>query len=227
MHAASLKSARNRQRLIDVVLKPGGVSDIRVLNAMNAVPRELFVQEGLKEQAYTNYALPISHGQTISQPLTVGLMSQALSLTGKERVLEIGTGSGYQTAVLASLAAEVYSIERISPLAEKARLLLRKLGFRNITLRTGDGTIGWNEQAPFDAIMVTAGGPALSPLLLDQLRDPGIMVTPVGGEDAQDLLVIEKKHGVISQSTLGKVRFVKLLGTHGWQQGEGRKPALY
>jgi protein-L-isoaspartate(D-aspartate) O-methyltransferase len=179
-------------------------------------PRHAFVEEALRERAYDDNALPIGLGQTISQPYTVARMTEALELTGTERVLEIGTGSGYQTAVLARLCANVYTIERIAALAAKARKVLDENGLYNVALRVGDGTIGWNAEAPFDAVIVTAGTPELPRPLLAQLRTGGRLVVPVGGEDAQSLVRLRLTEDGIMEELIGDCRFVKLLGRYGF-----------
>ncbi len=193
-----------------------GVSDERVLDAMRSIPRHRFVGRGMEQSAYSDHALPIGEGQTISQPYMVALMTEALGLTGSEKVLEIGTGSGYQTAVLASLADRVFSVERVEALARRARGLLDELGFHNVSIRVGDGTIGWKEFEPYDRIIVTAGSPEIPRSLLDQLADPGILVIPVGPAAVQQLLIIERRDGRIAKRTAGGCSFVPLLGREGW-----------
>jgi len=206
-----------RRRMIQEQLIPRGIEDQRVLAAMARVPRHLFVPEALWHQAYSDCPLPIGHGQTISQPYIVALMTEALALKGKEKVLEIGTGSGYQAAVLAELAQRVFSVERVPELALKARRTLDKLGYGNVLIRVGDGTQGWPERAPFDAIIVTAGAPQVPKALLEQLKEGGRMVIPVGGEEGQELLMIVKAEGRYLKEDLGGCRFVKLIGEHGWR----------
>ncbi len=206
-----------RTRMVETQLIPRGIRDRRVIEAMNSVPRHLFVDEALKNQAYADHPLPISEGQTISQPYIVALMSQELELKGNERVLEIGTGSGYQAAVLAELAHRVYSVERKSALLAKSRRLFDKLGYKNILLKLDDGTWGWHSEAPFDAIIVTAAAPSIAPPLVEQLKDPGIIIIPVGDQYSQTLMKLIKKDGDIRTKELGGVRFVKLIGDHGWK----------
>ena len=206
-----------RRRRLQEQLSPRGIEDQRVLAAMARVPRHLVVPEALWHQAYSDCPLPIGHGQTISQPYIVALMTEALALKGKEKVLEIGTGSGYQAAVLAELAQRVFSVERVSELALKARRTLDKLGYGNVLIRVGDGTQGWPERAPFDAIIVTAGAPQVPKALLEQLKEGGRMVIPVGGEEGQELLRIVKAEGRYPKQDLGGCRFVKLIGEHGWR----------
>jgi protein-L-isoaspartate(D-aspartate) O-methyltransferase len=183
---------------------------------MGRIPRHEFVDEALRDRSYGDYPLPIGHGQTISQPFTVGLMSEALELRGSERVLEIGTGSGYQTAVLARLCANVYTVERIPALGARARRLLDELGLYNVALQIGDGTIGWNSEAPFDAIIVTAGTPQLPRPLLHQLRAGGRLVVPLGDEENQTLMRFRVEEDGVVEEEIGDCRFVKLLGRYGF-----------
>ncbi len=198
----------------------GGVRDRDVLMAIATVPRDAFVRTEAQHQAWENRALPIDDGQTISQPLIVGLMTQALNLTGNERILEIGTGSGYQAAVLAELAREVVSIERYSSLAETARKRLADLGVSTVRVVIGDGTKGWPEGAPYDGIIVTAAAPHLPQALEQQLsRKPGArIVIPIGSPDDQELMVYERTDSNLREYTLGPVRFVPLIGEQGWQE---------
>ena len=206
-----------RQRMVDSQIAARGIRDKRVLEAMRKVPRHLFVDEALWDQAYGDFPLPIGEGQTISQPYIVARMTEELGLKGDERVLEIGTGSGYQTAILAELSKQVFSVERIPSLLQRARTVLDKLGYRNVMIKLDDGTWGWKDYAPFDAIMVTAGAPVVPEPLLEQLSDPGIMVVPVGDEYSQVLTKIIKRDGKLFTETLEGVRFVKLIGDHGWR----------
>jgi protein-L-isoaspartate(D-aspartate) O-methyltransferase len=206
-----------RARMVREQLMPRGITDPRVLGAMEKVPRHLFVEDALRGQAYGDFPLPIGEGQTISQPYIVALMTQALQLKGHETVLEIGTGCGYQTAILADLAAKVYSIERIKALHVKARRLFDQMHYLNILCKIDDGTCGWPQHAPFDAIMVTAAGPQIPSPLLEQLSDPGRMVIPVGDRISQRLTVVTKNDGEIRRSIIESVRFVSLIGSHGWQ----------
>jgi protein-L-isoaspartate(D-aspartate) O-methyltransferase len=194
-----------------------GISDARVLEAMRKVPRHLFVDPVLARRAYEDCPLPIAEGQTISQPYMVAVMTAALCLQGGERVLEIGTGSGYQAAVLAELAGQVYSIERIPILADRAQRTLGRLGYDNVTIRVGDGSAGWPEAAPFDAIVVTAGAPSVPTPLVEQLQIGGRLVIPVGSPHAQTLRrVVRKEQGVDQEELVGCI-FVRLVGEHGWQ----------
>lgn len=208
---------KTRERMVDEQLVPRGISDPSVLAAMGAVPRHLFVEEALRPQAYGDFPLPIGEGQTISQPYIVAMMTQLLELKKSDRVLEIGTGCGYQTAILAAICAKVYTVERIKPLLARARRIFDRLQLFNILSKADDGTEGWPEHAPFDAIIVTAGGPSIPEPLIAQLADPGILVIPVGDRDLQALTVLRKENGEISSRVAEHVRFVKLVGTHGWQ----------
>ncbi len=205
-----------RDRMVAQQIEQRGIKDPRVLAAMRKVPRHLFVDEALWDQVYSDYPLPIGHGQTISQPYIVALMSEELALRGDEKVLEIGVGSGYQTAILAELAKNVFSVERIHALLSGARKILDGLNYTNVVLKLDDGTWGWLDNAPFDAIIVTAGSPSVPQPLIDQLNDPGVMIIPVGDEYSQVLVKVTKSAGKIHQENKGGVRFVKLIGDHGW-----------
>jgi protein-L-isoaspartate(D-aspartate) O-methyltransferase len=195
-----------------------GVSDRRVLKAMEKVPRHLFVPEALLDQAYDDSPLTIGHKQTISQPYTVAFMTEALELKGGERVLEVGTGSGYQCAVLAELAREVFSIERIPELAELARLRLKEMGYKNVHIVVGDGTLGLKDHAPFDAIIVTASGPELPATFIEQLAEGGRLVIPVGERSSQNMYRVRKQRGEVVKDYLGPFRFVELVGRFGYQE---------
>lgn len=199
-------------------LRSQGITAPRVLAALEAVPREFFIEEGQTELAYANIALPIQQGQTISQPLMVGIMSQALLLNGRERVLEIGTGSGYQACLLSRLAAQVYSIERYPLLAWQAAERLVALNCQNVSLYVGDGTLGWPEAAPYDRIIVTAAAPEIPRRLLSQLRVGGIMVVPVGSREQQTLMQIQRTNGSPRLNYLGNCVFVPLIGEEGWHE---------
>ena len=204
--------------MVDDQLVPRGLKDERVLETMRKVPRHLFVQEAHRSRAYEDYPLPIGEEQTISQPYMVALMTEALRLSGEESVLEIGTGSGYQTAILAEMARRVYSVERIPVLAGRARKVLDSLGYSNILVKLSDGTLGWQEYAPYDRIMVTAGSPSIPEPLVDQLTDDGILVIPVGSDVSQELTrVTRDKRGGIHKERMGGCVFVRLLGKHGWE----------
>ena len=207
-----------RNKMVDTQLIPRGINDPKVLDAMRKVPRHLFVDEALWSQAYGDHPLPIGHGQTISQPYIVALMTQALELKGPEKVLEIGTGSGYQTAILAEIVKRVYSVERIGALLMKARRILDKLGYKNVALKLDDGTWGWPEHGPYDAIIVTAAAPKVPEKLLEQLAPFGRLIIPVGDEYSQELQKYIKVNDHFVKESLGGVRFVKLIGEHGWKQ---------
>ncbi|ADH86954.1 protein-L-isoaspartate(D-aspartate) O-methyltransferase [Desulfurivibrio alkaliphilus] len=208
---------KTRRRMVDEQLIPRGIDDQAVLEAMATVPRHLFVEEALQPQAYGDFPLPIGEGQTISQPYIVALMTQLLKLSPGQRVLEIGTGCGYQAAILAAMGAQVYTVERIKSLLARARRTFDRLHFFNILSKADDGTEGWPEHAPFDRIIVTAGGPRIPRPLVEQLADPGILVIPVGDRDLQELTVVSKENGEVESRVAERVRFVKLLGAHGWQ----------
>ncbi len=203
--------------MVEKQIMARGVTDPAVLRAMSTVPRHLFVNEALADSAYGDFPLPIGEGQTISQPYIISEMTQALELTGDERVLEIGTGSGFQAAVLAEIVFRVYTIERNNTLFMRTRKLFDQLKYHNIVTHYGDGTQGWKDESPFDAIMVTAGGEAIPQPLLDQLVVGGRLVMPVGGLVSQELLVVKKNKQGISVNNLGGCRFVKLIGQHGWK----------
>jgi protein-L-isoaspartate(D-aspartate) O-methyltransferase len=209
---------RARKRMVAEQLVARGIRDRRVLRVMRQVPRHAFVEEALQHRAYDEYALPIGCGQTISQPYTVALMTEALELDGGERVLEIGCGSGYQTAVLSALCANVFTVERIATLAIRARRILDEQRCYNVALQIGDGTIGWPAEAPFDAILITAGGPTLPRPLLGQLRTGGRLVAPVGQGENQSLLRLRMDESGIREEVIADCRFVKLLGRFGFSQ---------
>jgi protein-L-isoaspartate(D-aspartate) O-methyltransferase len=208
---------RNRDRMVRDQIEARGVSDPEVLRAMRKVPRHLFVEEALIPQAYEDHPLPLGHGQTISQPYVVAWMTELLDVSRGQRVLEIGTGSGYQAAVLAELGAYVFTVERVRPLYEAARRLLENMRYLKVRFKLDDGTLGWPDEAPFDRIVVTAGGPRIPEPLLAQLADPGRMVIPVGASRrSQELHVVRKENGRILARKLGDVMFVDLVGAHGW-----------
>jgi len=206
----------NRERMIEEQLVARGITDQRILEAMRTVPRHLFVEDAFQAHAYGDFPLPIGSGQTISQPYIVALMSLTLQLTGTEKVLEIGTGSGYHAAILSRLCQKVYTVERIDGLVGRARKVFDRLRYHNIISRIDDGTVGWPSEAPFDRIIVTAGGPRIPEPLIAQLADPGRLVMPVGGQDVQELQVVDKREGNITVTTIEQVRFVDLIGAHGW-----------
>jgi protein-L-isoaspartate(D-aspartate) O-methyltransferase len=205
-----------RERMVTEQVTRRGVRDARVLRAMGKVPRHRFVDEALSGRAYGDYPLPIGERQTISQPYMVALMTEALELVGHERVLEIGTGSGYQTAVLAELCSKVYSIERIKGLADRAIRMLDSLGYYNVLVRVGDGSLGWREEAPFDAILVTAAAPSVPDALVEQLSPKGRLVVPVGDAYSQELRKGVKEDEGMHWTDLGGCVFVKLIGNQGW-----------
>jgi protein-L-isoaspartate(D-aspartate) O-methyltransferase len=207
-----------RERMVKNQLVSRGISDRGVLQAMEKIHRHLFVEEALAGEAYNDHPLPIGHKQTISQPYIVALMTEALELTGKETVLEIGTGSGYQTAILAELAKTVYTVERIEPLLQKSKRLLEEMGYTNVRFKVSDGTRGWEDYAPYDAIIVTAGAPKVPQPLLDQLSDGGRLVIPIGNRYSQDLMRVTKAKTRFIEENLGGCRFVDLIGTHGWNE---------
>jgi len=203
--------------MVEEQLVRRGVTDERVLGAMRRVPRHRFVEEALSDRAYGDHPLPIGENQTISQPYIVGAMTELLRLGGDEKVLEVGTGSGYQTAVLAELTRRVCSVERLPGLAARARRILEELGYTNAVVKTADGTYGWSDEAPFDRILVTAGAPAVPGPLFQQLAEGGCMVVPVGDAQAQVLHVVEKVQGDMRVSTDCGCVFVKLVGKYGWE----------
>jgi protein-L-isoaspartate(D-aspartate) O-methyltransferase len=206
-----------RLKMAEEQIVSRGIKDAKLIAAMKKIPRHLFVEEALQGQAYSDHPLPIGEKQTISQPYMVALMTEAMLLTGKEKVLEIGTGSGYQTAILAELSEKVFSIERIRPLAIRARKLLYELGYFNVEIKIFDGTFGWMEESPFDAIIVTAGSPDIPQPLIDQLAIGGRLVIPVGDAFVQDLFRVSKTEEGIKKEDLGGCRFVKLIGKYGWE----------
>ena len=214
----SEKYIRQREEMVLKQIQARGISDPSVLAAMRKVPRHCFVSEALTDQAYGDFPLPIGEQQTISQPFIVAEMTQALKLDANSRVLEIGTGSGYQAAVLAEIAYRVYTIERIHSLFIKARSLFDQLHYHNIVTKYSDGTVGWKSESPFDAIIVTAGAPEVPQCLIDQLRIGGRMVIPVGDPFTQDLLLISRTSTGIHKRNMGGCRFVKLVGQQGWRE---------
>lgn len=208
-----------RNRMVDEQLIPRGINDPRVLEAFRKVPRHKFVSKMLLGEAYADYPLPIGEGQTISQPYMVAVMTQCLKLKGGESVLEVGTGSGYQTAILAELAKKVFTVERFRALADKARETLEALGYKNSEIRVGDGSVGWEERGPYNAILVTAGAPEIPYSLVQQLADNGRLVIPIGDAYSQVLTVVERnKDKTISTEVCGCV-FVPLVGEEGWKEG--------
>ena len=218
MKKEAIKFERLREEMVQHQIAARGITDVNVLAAFRKVPRHLFVSEALRDQAYGDYPLPIGEQQTISQPYIVAEMTQALELKKDDRVLEIGTGSGYQAAILAEIVYRVYTIERIRTLYVQTRKLLDKLQYHSIVMRCSDGTSGWQDEGPFDAIIVTAGAPEVPEKMLDQLVEGGRMVVPVGNQHSQELIKLTKNKSGIQKSNLGGCRFVKLIGAHGWKE---------
>lgn len=212
------KYSLERDKMIREQLAARQIRDPKVIEAMRAVPRHLFVPDEVKSNAYEDRPLPIGKDQTISQPYMVALMVQALELNGNEKVLEIGTGSGYETAILAELSAQVFSIERLEDLAARAQTLLAALGYQNIRIKVGDGTLGWQEHAPYDAIVITASSPQIPRPLIEQLQPNGIFILPMGEEQLQSLVRLRKSIDGIREEYLGECRFVKLRGAYGWEE---------
>jgi len=217
MEKEEMKFGRQREEMVRKQIEARGITDPRVLAAMRKVPRHLFVSEALWDQAYGDYPLPIGDQQTISQPYIVAEMTQALQLTEDDRVLEIGTGSGYQAAILAEIAYRVYTVERIHSLYIAARRLFDRLHYHNIIMRYSDGSAGWDAETPFDAIIVTAGAPEIPQSLVSQLGPGGRLVIPVGDQHTQELVRIYRDEHGIQRTSLGGCRFVKLIGEHGWR----------
>ncbi len=216
-HDLTDEMSMQRHRMVERLREHYGIRDDAVLSVMAELPRHMFVPEAIKSQAYNDNALPISGGQTISQPYIVARMTELLELTGKEKVLEIGAGSGYQTAILASLSRRVFAIERIASLAVEAEQRLRALDLRNVTIKVADGTEGWDAYMPYDAILVAAGGPAVPEPLVNQLRSGGRMVIPIGDNKQQQHLVrVTRTRGSFTQEDFGPCAFVPLIGHHGW-----------
>jgi protein-L-isoaspartate(D-aspartate) O-methyltransferase len=206
-----------RQQMIDEQLRPRGVNDERVLQAMLDIPRHLFMPENVRDEAYADKALPIDEGQTISQPFIVGVMTQALQANLQARVLEIGTGSGYQAAVLSRLVKHVYTVERHPVLAEQAKQRFQSLGYDNISVHVGDGTLGWPEHAPYDNAIITAAGPKVPRAVVSQVRRGGTVVLPVGNRELQRLLRLRVRLLGYTTRRLGSVMFVPLIGEYGWK----------
>jgi protein-L-isoaspartate(D-aspartate) O-methyltransferase len=205
-----------RRRMVEEQLVRQGIRDERVLEAIRSIPRHLFVPEDQADAAYENHPVQIGQGQTISQPYMVACMSQALALGGGEKVLEVGSGSGYQTAVLKALNADVTTVERLPELSDRARRNVERAGFPGVRYRVGDGSRGWPEEAPFDRVIVTAGAPTMPVSLVEQLRDGGSMVIPVGGEQEQELLLVRRGNGRVTREKICSCIFVKLWGEEGW-----------
>jgi len=210
-----------RKMMVTRQLEPRGITDSRVLQAFLDVPRDEFIPGVDLKEAYGDHPVPIGNGQTISQPYMVAVMTQCLGLTGKEKILEIGTGSGYQAAILARLSDMVYSVERIESIASRTGEILRRKNYLNIKIKVGDGTIGWSEYAPYDGIIVTAGSPGIPSPLVEQLAEGGRLVIPAGSGYSQRLLVLTRRGGEIIQRDEGGCVFVPLIGEYGWK-GEKR-----
>ncbi len=207
---------KEREHMVESQLARRGIMDKRVLDAMRQVPRHLFVPQDMRDLAYCDGPLPIGHGQTISQPYIVALMTELLELTGDETVLELGTGSGYQAAILSRLADQVYSIERHDVLARQAEKVLSQLGYDNIVIKVGDGTLGWTEHSPYEAIIVTAAAPDIPEPLTGQLADGGRLVAPVGSRWSQVLVRVKRQGETLARESLTAVAFVPLVGKYGW-----------
>jgi protein-L-isoaspartate(D-aspartate) O-methyltransferase len=212
----STEAASRRERMVHEQLEARGIRDARVLAAMRKVPRERFVDDNMRERAYEDAPLPIGHGQTISQPYMVARMCELAQLRGGERVLEVGAGSGYQTAVLAELAGQVFAVEVRPELTRLAQRRLDLIGCRNVEIGTFDGTYGWSERAPFDAVLVAAGAPEIPPLLVDQLDDGGRLVIPVGPRQGQRLAIVTRRGAEFTTEWATPCSFVDLVGRYGW-----------
>ncbi len=206
-----------REKMVTEQIMARGIRDAQVLRAMRKVPRHLFVDPPLQKAAYEDRPLPISSNQTISQPYIVALMTAALDLNGNEKVLEIGSGSGYQCAILAEICRQVYTVERHAELLQRARKILDRLEYTNIFYHLSNGSLGWAENAPYDAVIVTAGAPEVPATLVEQLADGGRLVVPVGNRISQELTKIIKHNGHLEQKSLGGCQFVRLVGSQGWQ----------
>jgi len=207
-----------RRRLVEN-LQQNGIRDLAVLHAIDETPRHLFVPTGVRHRAYEDSALPIGNSQTISQPSIHARYLELLKLTGNEKVLEIGTGSGYQTALLSKLAAQVFTIERIPALLDRAREILQQIGLRNISFLLGDGTLGWRQYAPYDAILVGAGAPEVPQTYKEQLQEGGRLLIPLGDRDEQTLFMYTRRGDALEEKEIAPVRFVPLLGKHSWNAG--------
>ena len=218
MSAGDDKYTQAREQMVSRQIMARGIHNERLLDVMRVVPRHLFVPQGVRLLAYHDCPLRIGWGQTISQPYIVALMTDALELKGRERVLEIGTGSGYQAAILSQLVDRVYTVERIQELADRARNLFNRLGYDNILMHIDDGTLGWSEYAPYDAIIITAAAPDVPRVLTDQLAEGGRLVAPVGGSWAQSLVRVRKQDNHLHRQELSSVAFVPLIGKYGWPE---------
>ena len=213
--------AGQRRKMIEEQLVNRGVKDLRIMEAMNRIPRHLFVHESMQHKAYGDFPLPIGDNQTISQPYIVAAMTETLQLKKTDRVLEIGTGSGYQTALLAEMAGQVFTIERIRSLGMKSQKLLERLNYMNIVFKVFDGTYGWPDQAPFDAILITASTREIPKMLVDQLGESGRLIAPVGDLEQQNLTVLTREHDRITSQEIGYCKFVPLVGRYGWPGDKG------
>ena len=213
----ALAYTQARERMVQDQLAARGITDARVLAVMGRVPRHAFVEDYLRDQAYEDYPLPIGENQTISQPYMIAIMAQVLQLEQTERILEIGTGSGYFSAILAELGAMVYSVERLESLASHAQATLQTLGYRNVSIDVGDGSLGWPDHAPFDAVVVGSAAPCLPRPLLSQLIPGGRLVLPMGEKELQTLVKVSKEPGGLREEYFGECRFVKLRGQYGWE----------
>ena len=212
--------AGQRRKMIEEQLLERGIKDLALMEVMSRVPRHLFVDSSLQQRAYGDCPLPIGENQTISQPYIVASMTEALHLKGKERVLEIGTGSGYQTAILAEMASQVFTIERIRPIVQKTKALLNSLRYENIVFKVFDGTYGWRDQSPFDAILISAATPNIPTALIEQLADKGRLVAPVGGRESQKLTVLSKVGSRLVSREKESCKFVPLIGKFAWPEEE-------
>ena len=212
--------AGQRRKMVEEQILGRGIKDLSVMEVLSRVPRHLFVNSSLQHRAYGDCPLPIGENQTISQPYIVALMTQVLDLKGEERVLEVGTGSGYQTAILAELASHVFTIERVKPLVKKTKELLEGLKYKNIVFKTFDGTYGWRDQSPFDAILISAATPSIPKSLIEQLADKGRLVAPVGERESQDLIVLNKNGNKVMERKIGSCKFVPLIGKFAWSEEE-------
>jgi len=215
--AVEAQEYRGARRRLVSLLQDQGIRDLAVLHAIDEIPRHMFVPTAVRHRAYEDSALPIGSGQTISQPSIHARYLELLDLTGNERVLEIGTGSGYQTALLGKLASQVFSIERIAPLLERAREVLQHVGVTNVSFMLGDGTLGWPQFAPYDAILVGAAAPEIPPAYVEQLGEGGRLLIPLGGRNEQVLHLFTRKDDHLEQKDIAPVRFVPLVGKHSWE----------
>ena len=212
--------AGQRRKMVEEQLLERGIKDLALMEVMSRVPRHLFVDSSLQQRAYGDCPLPIGENQTISQPYIVASMTEALHLKGKERVLEIGTGSGYQTAILAEMVSQVFTIERIRPIVQKTKALLNSLRYKNIVFKVFDGTYGWRDQSPFDAILISAATPSIPRALIEQLADKGRLVAPVGGRESQKLTVLSKVGSRLVTREKESCKFVPLIGKFAWPEEE-------